>query len=43
MFTRLLIAHRGEPFGKAEGSAKPKRRVRKAHDGDLDPMEHRHV
>jgi len=35
MFKKILIANRGDPLRPAQGAAKPKRRVRAAHAGDL--------
>ena len=43
MFTKILIANRGENIGLAGVSAKPNCRVRAAHAGDFDSMETLHV
>ena len=43
MFTKILIANRGENRREATVSAKPNCLVRAAHTGDLDPMEAGHV
>ena len=39
MFTKTLIANRGESTRAASASAKPHRLVRAAHAGDFTPME----
>jgi hypothetical protein len=39
MFTKILIADRGESDREAGASAKPHRVVREAHAGDLTPRE----
>jgi hypothetical protein len=36
MFTKILIANRGESVRAANASAKPHRVMRAAHAGDLD-------
>ena len=43
MFTKILIANRGESDREASASAKPNRRVRAAHAGEFNPMERNHV
>ena len=43
MFTKILIANRGENGCAADVSAKPNCRVRAAHAGDFNPMEPNHV
>ena len=43
MFTKILIANRGENSRAATVSAKPNCLVRAAHSGDLDPMGTVHV
>ena len=39
MFTKILIANRGESAREAGASAKPHCVVRAAHAGDFTPME----
>jgi hypothetical protein len=43
MFTKVLIANRGESAREACASAKPHRVVRAAHAGEFTPMELTHV
>ena len=43
MFTKTLIANRGESGRFADASAKPQRMVREAHAGNLAAMESSHV
>ena len=43
MFTKVLIAHRGESARKARASAQPHRVVRAAHTGDFTSIEPTHV
>jgi hypothetical protein len=43
MFTKILIANRGESERSAGASAKPHRVVRAAHAGEFTPMERTHV
>ncbi len=43
MFTKILIANRGEIARLARASAKPHRLVREAHAGEFTPMEPAHV
>jgi len=43
MFTKILIANRGETARTACGSAKPHCLVRAAHAGEFNPMELTHV
>jgi hypothetical protein len=38
MYTKILIANRGESSRCAAASAKPHRLVREAHAGDLTPI-----
>ena len=43
MFTKILIANRGESARLARASAQPHCLVREAHAGDFIPMEPTHV
>ena len=43
MFTKILIANRGESARAASASAKPHCVVRVAHAGDFTPMEPAYV
>jgi hypothetical protein len=43
MFSKILIANRGDNPRAARAAAKPHRRVRAAHAGDLASIEVRHV
>ena len=43
MFTKILIANRGESTRAARASAQPHRRVRAAHAGEFTPVEVPHV
>ena len=43
MFTKILIANRGESTHGARASAKPNWLMREAHAGDFIPMEPVHV
>jgi hypothetical protein len=43
MFSKILIANRGECGRLAAASAKPECLLRAAHAGDLDAIEARHV
>ncbi|WP_272868046.1 hypothetical protein [Caldimonas tepidiphila] len=43
MFTKILIANRGDKAGAAGLAAKPDCLMRAAHEGDFSPMETSHV
>ena len=43
MFTKILIANRGESEREARASAQPHGLVRAAHAGDFNPIEMPHV
>ncbi len=43
MFTKILIANRGENGREADVSAQPDCLVRAAHASDFNPMEETHV
>jgi hypothetical protein len=43
MFTKILIANRGESDREASASAKPNCLVRAAHAGEFNPIETHHV
>ncbi|MDP3823800.1 MAG: hypothetical protein Q8R33_20195 [Burkholderiales bacterium] len=43
MFTKILIANRGESARSARTSATPNYLVRAAHAGEFTPMEPKHV